>query len=71
MRFSKILTTAAVVGLVFFSGTSGRGEDAAAWAKAHQSELVELYRHFHTHPELSFEEYETGKQAFEYTWLAH
>jgi amidohydrolase len=37
-----------------------RGEDAAAWAKAHVEELVGLYRHFHAHPELSFEERETG-----------
>src|SRR5215471_15934947 len=39
------------------------GEDASAWAKTHQSELVELYRHFHAHPELSFEEYETGARV--------
>src|SRR4051812_23856762 len=39
------------------------GEEPAAWAKAHQSELVELYRFFHTHPELSFEEYETAARV--------
>src|SRR5688572_3150020 len=37
-----------------------RGEDPAAWARTHQAELVELYRHFHAHPELSFEERETA-----------
>jgi len=37
-----------------------QGEAPAAWAKAHLSELVELYRHFHSHPELSFEEKETA-----------
>jgi hypothetical protein len=39
---------------------TANGEVPIAWAKAHLGELVELYRHFHTHPELSFEEYETG-----------
>jgi amidohydrolase len=40
-----------------------RGEDPAAWAKAHQAELVELYRHFHANPELSFEERATGARV--------
>lgn len=35
-------------------------EEPAAWAKAHAEELVELYRHFHAHPELSFFETETA-----------
>src|SRR5688572_24147833 len=35
-------------------------EEPAAWAKAHADELVELYRHFHAHPELSFFETETA-----------
>jgi len=39
------------------------GEEPAAWAKSHQAELVELYRHFHAHPELSFEERETGARV--------
>jgi amidohydrolase len=38
-------------------------EDAADWAKKHQAELVELYRHFHANPELSFEEYQTGERV--------
>jgi amidohydrolase len=38
-------------------------EEPAAWAKAHLSELIDLYRHFHTHPELSFEEYETAARV--------
>ena len=40
-----------------------QAQEAAAWAKSHQSELVELYRHFHLHPELSFEERETGARV--------
>jgi hypothetical protein len=40
--------------------SSARAEAPAAWAKAHASELVELYRWFHSNPELSFEEKETA-----------
>jgi amidohydrolase len=40
-----------------------RGEDARVWAKANAEELVDLYRFFHTHPELSFEEYETAARV--------
>jgi hippurate hydrolase len=49
--------------LAFFAALhpqAGHAEDAAVWAKAHQQELVELYRHFHAHPELSFQETETA-----------
>ena len=42
---------------------SARGEQPAAWAKSHQEELIGLYRHFHAHPELSFEERETGARV--------
>jgi len=38
-------------------------EEPAAWAKSHLGELVELYKHFHTHPELSFLEVETGARV--------
>jgi amidohydrolase len=37
-----------------------RAEEPKAWAEAHLPELVELYRHFHAHPELSFMEKETA-----------
>lgn len=32
------------------------------WTNQHLSELVELYRHFHRHPELSFQEQETAER---------
>src|SRR5437868_14209090 len=65
MRFSRDLKTATVTVAAFAWAlicTTGRtmAEDAAAWAKAHHSDLVELYQHFHLHPELSFEEHETA-----------
>lgn len=37
-----------------------RAEEPQAWVKSHAEELVELYRHFHAHPELSFFETETA-----------
>ncbi|WP_164103780.1 M20 metallopeptidase family protein [Candidatus Laterigemmans baculatus] len=39
-------------------GTAKAGP--AAWFAEHETELVELYRWFHTHPELSFAEEETA-----------
>src|SRR5947207_1020388 len=63
MRFSRLLKATVVLLFLYTAGATGRAEDAAAWAKAHQSELVQLYRHFHTHPELSFEEIETGPRV--------
>src|SRR5262245_58318698 len=43
--------------------TAVRGEEPTAWSKAHVQELVELYRHLHAHPELSFEEKETAARV--------
>lgn len=37
-----------------------KSEGPKAWAEQHLSELVTLYRHFHTHPELSLMEQETA-----------
>jgi len=37
-----------------------QSEEPQAWVKAHLNELVEIYRHFHAHPELSFMEKETA-----------
>lgn len=56
---SVVLALAAASG----GATSARGEAPAAWAKAHADELLELYRHFHTHPELSFQEQETAARV--------
>jgi hippurate hydrolase len=48
---------------VFVVSSVVRGEEPKVWAKAHLEELVSLYRHFHSHPELSFEEYETAARV--------
>ncbi len=53
-----------LTGIISFSlggiAASTRSEEPAAWAKGHLDEMVELYRHFHAHPELSFMEKETA-----------
>ena len=43
--------------------SSARAAPPKAWATQHAAELVELYRYFHTHPELSFEEVETAARV--------
>lgn len=56
---SLVLALAAASG----GASAARGEAPATWANAHADELIELYRHFHTHPELSFEEKETAARV--------
>lgn len=60
--FSRISIALVCISAAFFCVFASRvnAEQPAAWVKAHQAELVELYRHFHAHPELSFEERETA-----------
>jgi hippurate hydrolase len=45
--------------------TSGKGQGAALdpWIAQHLEGLTALYTHFHTHPELSFQEVETSKRV--------
>ena len=35
-------------------------DDGETWYDSHQAELIRLYRHLHTHPELSYKEVETS-----------
>jgi len=53
-----------VAGLLAVSSAAllpdARAEEPAAWAKANLDDIVGLYRHFHAHPELSFQEKETA-----------
>jgi amidohydrolase len=60
---ASVFVASCVFATFCVSGEQVRGEAPAAWAKAHLPELVELYRHFHAHPELSFEEKETGARV--------
>ncbi|MBP1624751.1 MAG: N-acetyldiaminopimelate deacetylase [Acidobacteria bacterium] len=52
--------------LIFLLAAAMRlnAEDPQAWARANLDSLVSLYRHFHSHPELSLQEKETS------AWLA-
>src|SRR5262249_19799852 len=63
MRFFRVFQGVTAFTAACALTASVLGEDAETWAKAHQTELVELYRHFHAHPELSFEEFETGTRV--------
>jgi amidohydrolase len=40
-------------------------KESDPWIEAHLEELVQLYRHFHTHPELSFHEVKTAERVAE------
>ena len=42
--------------------TCSFAETPREWVDANVESLVELYRHFHTHPELSFQEEQTGER---------
>jgi hippurate hydrolase len=62
LKFTLLALVAALVQPV-------RAEEPAKWAKAHSDELVQLYHHFHQHPELSFQEKETAARVAE-EWKA-
>jgi hippurate hydrolase len=42
-----------------------RGEAPQAWVKENLADIVQLYQHFHAHPELSFHEKETAARLAE------
>ena len=46
-----------------FTLTVARADTPAAWADAHLDKLVELYRQFHLHPELSNQEEDTAARV--------
>ena len=58
-RICQLIACLFAAGLLF-AVNPALAEEPQAWAKAHLDELVELYRHFHSHPELSFHEKETA-----------
>lgn len=62
----RLRWTAAVAALVSAScivAADVRAAEPRAWAEAHLNELLELYYHFHRHPELSFEEKQTSQRV--------
>ena len=56
--FYRVL--AIVVACLVLPATSATAEEPGSWVDKHRAELVELYRDFHQHPELSFQEKETA-----------
>ncbi len=65
LGLSRIFYGAAalLIAVAAFSPGLTTAQDAKDWAKSRLPELVDLYRYFHSHPELSFEEYETGAKV--------
>jgi amidohydrolase len=55
------LGLAIVVALV--TALPARGDDPGDWFDKHEGELIELYRHFHSHPELSYKESATAARV--------
>jgi len=51
-------TLALLIGLLAAAHSSA--DEPKAWAEGNLADLVSLYRHFHQHPELSFQEKETA-----------
>jgi hippurate hydrolase len=49
--------------MAWLFASSGAAEEPKFWAKQHLDELVTLYRHFHSHPELSLFEKETAAKV--------
>jgi hippurate hydrolase len=58
--FMRCVVSVLIASVVFALTQPVAAEDPRAWTHEHLSELVELYRHFHRHPELSFAEKETA-----------
>jgi amidohydrolase len=62
MPSRKLLVYILTLGLLLCFSPA-QAADPQAWTKSHLEELVALYKHFHTHPELSFEEKETAARV--------
>ena len=60
--FSRVFAVFTLVVASALGGATQRlgAEEPRAWAEKNLDELVELYRHFHSHPELSLMEKETA-----------
>ena len=59
------LRSALLVVLCSSLATSTRADEGDAWFAAHREELASLYKHLHTHPELSYHEVATSARIAE------
>jgi len=57
--------TSCAVALLIVSSTAIRAESPSEWMDEHLDEYLQLYQHFHTHPELSFYEEQTARRLAE------
>jgi hippurate hydrolase len=65
IRFPAHLPCIALIVLGFFPLHVSADETPQQWIDTHLPQLVALYRHLHQHPELSFQERETGLRLAE------
>jgi amidohydrolase len=61
MRMRLGLALAAVLAI----GISARADEPGEWFDKHEGELIDLYRHLHSHPELSYKEVATSARIAE------
>lgn len=61
-RWMVVLATVCVVAI---GGSCSLADEVEAWTDEHLDELIVLYKHFHTHPELSFHEKQTAHRLAE------
>ncbi|WP_435006168.1 M20 metallopeptidase family protein [Tundrisphaera lichenicola] len=59
VRFVMALTAACL------AGSMTRASEKDAWFDKNREELIALYQHFHSHPELSYQEVETAQRLAE------
>src|SRR5579871_6317048 len=67
LRFDRFLTWTVVLGIAGFIAADLRAADPRAWLKqdSQLQSLVDLYQHFHQHPELSLQEVQTAARLAE------
>jgi hippurate hydrolase len=65
LRQTLLKTTIALALFAMLAAPTARAAEPEQWAKDHVEQLVQLYRHFHSHPELSFHEEQTAARLAE------
>ena len=51
--------------MALISGLAARADEPGDWFDKHEGELIDLYRHLHSHPELSYKEVATAARIAE------
>ncbi|MBS0261382.1 MAG: amidohydrolase [Planctomycetes bacterium] len=59
-RCVRLLVAGVVLTFGLLRTATTEAEEPRAWAQGHVADLLPLYHHFHTHPELSFQEEQTA-----------